>query len=158
MAWMGRNADIRDCVSVKTNTFYKNGIYLQRTLEKYNAYDMLEELKTMFEKQAKQELFEIVKHSMLVNRRKISHLILNSLNKNHDQFFQNYNMHSIGKTIPELHAMLKLYEEGIPKKAETPAVLAIREAYDPKPKILSLPKRDNPAKDSVCHHCKEVGH
>nr|GEV55457.1 zinc finger, CCHC-type [Tanacetum cinerariifolium] len=34
---------------------------LQRTLEKYNAYDMLKELKTMFEKQAKQELFETVK-------------------------------------------------------------------------------------------------
>ncbi|GJQ95230.1 putative gypsy type transposase [Tanacetum coccineum] len=34
---------------------------LQRTLEKYNAYDMLKELKTMFEEQAKQELFETVK-------------------------------------------------------------------------------------------------
>ncbi|GJY09278.1 zinc finger, CCHC-type containing protein [Tanacetum coccineum] len=187
-----------------------HGLYLQRTLEKYNAYDMLEELKTMFEKQAKQELFEIVKafHAckqeegqsvssyllkmksysdileclgyVMPNKHGVS-LILNSLNKNYDQFFQNYNMHSIGKTIHELHAMLKLYEEGIPKKAETPAMLAIREgkiqkdkkkprgakgkdngknklAYDPKPKILSLPKRDNPAKDSVCHHCKEVFH
>ncbi|GJV06230.1 hypothetical protein Tco_1343886 [Tanacetum coccineum] len=34
---------------------------LQRTLEKYNAYDMLKELKIMIEEQAKQELFEIVK-------------------------------------------------------------------------------------------------
>ncbi|GKF69803.1 hypothetical protein Tco_0202860 [Tanacetum coccineum] len=34
---------------------------LQRTLEKYNAYDMLKELKTMFEEQAEQELFETVK-------------------------------------------------------------------------------------------------
>nr|GEW02263.1 hypothetical protein [Tanacetum cinerariifolium] len=31
-------------------------------------------------------------------------------------------------------------------------------AYAPKPKISSLPKRDNLAKDSVYHHCKEVGH
>ncbi|GKA86550.1 retrotransposon protein, putative, ty1-copia subclass [Tanacetum coccineum] len=69
----------------------------------------------------------------------------------------------------------------IPKKAETPAVLSIQEgkiqkdkkklrgakgkdkgknklAYAPKPKIPLSPKRDNPAKDSVCHHCKEVGH
>nr|GEY23699.1 hypothetical protein [Tanacetum cinerariifolium] len=30
---------------------------LQRTLEKYNAFDMMKELKTMFEEQAKQELF-----------------------------------------------------------------------------------------------------
>ncbi|GJZ38789.1 hypothetical protein Tco_0585352 [Tanacetum coccineum] len=34
---------------------------LQRTLEKCNAYDMLKELKTMFEEQARQELFETVK-------------------------------------------------------------------------------------------------
>ncbi|GJU44313.1 retrotransposon protein, putative, ty1-copia subclass [Tanacetum coccineum] len=36
-------------------------------------------------------------------------------------------MHSMGKTIAELRAMLKLHEKGIPKKAETPTVLAIRE-------------------------------
>ncbi|GKE47349.1 hypothetical protein Tco_1478607 [Tanacetum coccineum] len=54
-------------------------------------------------------------------------LILNSLNKNYDQFIQNYNMSNMGKTIAELHAMLKFHEKGIPKKAETPTVLAIRE-------------------------------
>ncbi|GKC26807.1 hypothetical protein Tco_1034101, partial [Tanacetum coccineum] len=87
-------------------------------------------------------------------------------------------MHSMGKTIAELHAMLKFYEKGIPKKAKTPIVLAIREgkiqkdnkqprgskgkdkgntklAYAPKPKIPPPPKRDNPAKYSVCHHCHE---
>ncbi|GJZ18417.1 zinc finger, CCHC-type containing protein [Tanacetum coccineum] len=183
---------------------------LQRTLEKYNAYDMLKELKTMFEEQAKQELFETVKafhackqeegqsvssyllkmKSYLDTLERLGYampnelgvsLILNSLNKDYDQFVQNYNMHSMGKTIAELHAMLKLHEKGIPKKAETPAVLAIREgkiqkdkkkprgakgkdkgknklAYAPKPKISPPPKRDNPAKDFVCHHCKEVGH
>ncbi|GKF21030.1 zinc finger, CCHC-type containing protein, partial [Tanacetum coccineum] len=31
-------------------------------------------------------------------------------------------------------------------------------AYAPKPKISPPPKRDNPAKESVCHHCHEVGH
>ncbi|GJV74691.1 retrotransposon protein, putative, ty1-copia subclass [Tanacetum coccineum] len=164
----------------------------------------------MFEEQAKQELFEIVKafhackqeegqsvssyllkmKSYLDTLERLGYampnelgvsLILNSLNKDYDQFVQNYNMHSMGKTIAELHAMLKLHEKGIPKKAETPAVLAIREgkiqkdkrkprgakgkdkgknklAYAPKPKIPPPPKRDNPAKDSICHHCKEVGH
>nr|GEU99129.1 hypothetical protein [Tanacetum cinerariifolium] len=107
-------------------------------------------------------------------------LILNSLNKNYDQFVQNYNMHSIGKTIVKLHAILKLHEKGIPKKAETPVVLAIwkgkiqkdkkttrdkgkdkgknKLANAPKPKITSPPKRDNRAKDFVCHHCKEAGY
>ncbi|GKB63979.1 zinc finger, CCHC-type containing protein [Tanacetum coccineum] len=157
---------------------------LQRTLEKYNAYDMLKELKTMFEEQAKQELFETVKafHACYVMPNELGvSLILNSLNKDYDQFVHNYNMHSMGKMIAELHAMLKLHEKGIPKKAETLAVLAIREgkiqkdkkkprvakgkdkgknklAYAPKPKIPPPLKRDNPEKEFVCHHCKEVGH
>ncbi|GKA05110.1 hypothetical protein Tco_0684230 [Tanacetum coccineum] len=79
-------------------------------------------------------------------------LILNSFNKDYDQFIQNYNMHNMGKTIDELHAMLKLHEKGIPKKAETPTILAIRE-----PKISPSPKRDNLVKDSVYHHYHEVG-
>ncbi|GJX90164.1 hypothetical protein Tco_0343490 [Tanacetum coccineum] len=54
-------------------------------------------------------------------------LILNSLNKDSNQFVQNYNMHSMGKTLAELHAMLKLHEKGIPKKTKTPTMLAIRE-------------------------------
>nr|GEW61731.1 hypothetical protein [Tanacetum cinerariifolium] len=36
-------------------------------------------------------------------------------------------MHSMGKTLVELHVMLKLHEKDIPKKAETHVVLAIRE-------------------------------
>ncbi|GKA64947.1 retrotransposon protein, putative, ty1-copia subclass [Tanacetum coccineum] len=180
---------------------------LQRALENYKAYNMIQELKTMFEEQAKQELFETVKafHACkqedgqsvgayilkmkgyldtleclgyaMPNELGVS-LILNSLNKDYDQFVHNYNMHSIGKSIVEFHAMLKLHEKGILKKAETLAVLAIREgkiqkdkkkpqgekgkdkgknklAYAPNPKIPSPPKIDNPAKDSTCHHCKE---
>ncbi|GJR02838.1 retrotransposon protein, putative, ty1-copia subclass [Tanacetum coccineum] len=183
---------------------------LQRALRNYNTYDMIQELKTMFEEQAKQELFETVKAFLTCKQEEgqsvssyllkmknyldtLEHLgyamknkfgvslILNSLNKDYDQFVQNYNMHSMGKTIAELHAMLKLHEKGIPKKAETPAVFTIWEgkiqkdkrkprgamgkdkgnnklAYALKHKIPSPPKRDNPTKDSICHHCKEVGH
>ncbi|GKC82354.1 hypothetical protein Tco_1138071, partial [Tanacetum coccineum] len=76
--------------------------------------------------------------------------ILNSLNKDYDQFVQNYNMHSMGKTIAELHAMLKLHEKG---KANGKNKLA----YAPKTKI-PLPMRDNLEKDTICYHRKEVGH
>ncbi|GJX27773.1 hypothetical protein Tco_0235852 [Tanacetum coccineum] len=183
---------------------------IDKTLEKFNAYDMSKELKTIFKEQANQELFETVKafhvckqedgqfvSSYLLKMKSyldtLEHLgyampnehgvslILNSLNKDYDQFAQNYNMHSMWKTIAELHAKLKLYEKGIPKKVETLVVLAIREgriqkdkkklqgakgkdkgknklAYAPKPKILPPSKRDNLAKDSICQHCKEVGH
>ncbi|GKD59643.1 hypothetical protein Tco_1297152 [Tanacetum coccineum] len=101
----------------------------------------------MFEEQAKQELFETVKA-----------------------------FHACKEEDGQ-----SLHEKGIPKKAETLAVLAIREgriqkdekklqrekgkdkgknklAYAPKPKIPPSPKRDNLAKDSIYHHCKEVGH
>nr|GEU95488.1 hypothetical protein [Tanacetum cinerariifolium] len=50
------------------------------------------------------------------------------IHKNHP-LKQNYNTHSMGKTIAELHAILKLYEKGILKKVETLVVLAIREGY-----------------------------
>ncbi|GJR67984.1 retrotransposon protein, putative, ty1-copia subclass [Tanacetum coccineum] len=175
---------------------------------KKSAYDMLKELRTMFEEHAKQELFETIKafhackqydgqsvssyllkmKSYLDTLERLGYaipnelgvrLILNSLNKDYDQFIQNYNIHSMAKTIAELHAMLKLHDKGIPKKVETNVVLSIREgrihknkkipqwvkgkdkgktklAYAPNPKILPPPKRDNPVKDSVCHHCKEV--
>ncbi|GKC53361.1 hypothetical protein Tco_1076106, partial [Tanacetum coccineum] len=118
---------------------------LQWTLEKYNAYDMIKELKTKFEEQAKQDLFETVKafhackpeHGQSVssyllkmksyldtlerlgyampNELGVS-LILNSLSKDYDQFIQNYNMHSMGKTLAELRVMLKIHEKVLGSK------------------------------------------
>ncbi|GJY75660.1 zinc finger, CCHC-type containing protein [Tanacetum coccineum] len=155
---------------------------LQRTLENYKAYDMIQELKTMFEEQAKQ--FDTVK-------------VFHSCKQEDGQSVRDYilqmkgyldTLERLGYAMPkelgsivELHAMLKLHEKGILKKAETLAVLAIREgkiqkdnkkpqgakgkdkgktrlAYAPTPKISSPPKREHPAKDFVCHHYKEVGH
>nr|GEV23467.1 retrotransposon protein, putative, Ty1-copia subclass [Tanacetum cinerariifolium] len=76
----------------------------------------------------------------------------------------NYNMHSMEKTINELHAMLKLHEQTLPKRNAL-ALNAIRagkgknkQAYAPKPKIPPPPKRENPAMDSICHECREIGH
>ncbi|GJR53548.1 zinc finger, CCHC-type containing protein [Tanacetum coccineum] len=123
--------------------------------------------------------------------RSILSLILVGLSKEYDSFVQNYNMHSIGKTVNELHAMLKLHEETLPKKVVAPALHAIRAgkvqknknkkpskaakgvqgkgkgrkayanaepSYAPKPKNPPPPKKDNPAKETICHHCDEVGH
>ncbi|GJT49009.1 hypothetical protein Tco_0975166 [Tanacetum coccineum] len=53
-------------------------------------------------------------------------LILVGLSKEYNSFVQNYNMHSMGKTVNELHAMLKLHEETLPKKVAAPALHAIR--------------------------------
>ncbi|GJS03021.1 zinc finger, CCHC-type containing protein [Tanacetum coccineum] len=40
--------------------------------------------------------------------------------------FANYNMHSMGKTVNELHAMVKLHEQTLPPKEVAPALHAIR--------------------------------
>nr|GEW42744.1 hypothetical protein [Tanacetum cinerariifolium] len=52
-------------------------------------------------------------------------LILIGLRKEYDGFVQNYNMHSMGKTVNELHAMLKLHEQTL-AKSNAPALNAIR--------------------------------
>ncbi|GJX11005.1 retrotransposon protein, putative, ty1-copia subclass [Tanacetum coccineum] len=174
---------------------------IQKNLEDRTAFEILQELKTMFQQQAKQELFETIKAfhackqeegqsiSTYVLKMKAYfdqmeqlgypmplvlgvNLILTSLSKDYDQFMQNYNMHDMGKTIPELHAMLKLAEKSIPKKA--PAFQDIWQgqiqkpksqtrgkgkkrgkgksklAYDPKHKIPPLAKKEHYAKDTEC--------
>ncbi|GJS54739.1 retrotransposon protein, putative, ty1-copia subclass [Tanacetum coccineum] len=112
-------------------------------------------------------------------------LILNGLTRDFAGFMINYNMHNIGKTIGELHAMLIEYEKVLSKKAETPQVIAIRsgkiqkankkslkdkgkgkdngkgkdkQVYIPKPKNPKPTAKENLAKDDTCHHCKQVGH
>ncbi|GJW56338.1 retrotransposon protein, putative, ty1-copia subclass [Tanacetum coccineum] len=119
-------------------------------------------------------------------------LILVSLRKEYDGFVQNYNMHSMGKTVTELHAMLKLHEQTLPPRDVSPALHAIRAgrvqkiqkkklhkaakgnqgkgkakmvnalvpapSFAPKPNNPPTPKKDNPAKDAICHQCGEVGH
>ncbi|GJT72442.1 retrotransposon protein, putative, ty1-copia subclass [Tanacetum coccineum] len=85
-------------------------------------------------------------------------LILNGLTKYFVRFMRNYNMHNMGKTIGELHAMLIDYEKGLPKKAKTPQVMMIKCVYIPKPKNPKPSAKEHLAKDDTCHHCKEVGH
>ncbi|GKE62414.1 retrotransposon protein, putative, ty1-copia subclass [Tanacetum coccineum] len=81
---------------------------LHRQLKNSSPYEMLQELKSMFNKQA-------------------------GVERNFVGFVRNYNMHNMGKTIGELHALLIEYEKGLPKKA-------------------------HPTKDDACYHCKEVGY
>nr|GEV29279.1 hypothetical protein [Tanacetum cinerariifolium] len=128
---------------------------IQQNLAHLRAYDMLQELKALYSTEAKQELLETVREfhtykqkegqsvslhvlkmegyidnlerlGQPVGQNLAVSLILVSLNKDFDSFMQNYNRHGIGKTINELHAMLKLHEETLPKKDANPALHAIR--------------------------------
>nr|GFC44276.1 zinc finger, CCHC-type [Tanacetum cinerariifolium] len=185
---------------------------IQQNLEPLHAHEMIKELKTLFAQQAEQELLQTMRdfHSCrqeegqsvssyvlkmkgyIDNLECLGHpvtlglgvsLILIGLRKEYDGFVQNYNMHRMGKTVNELHAMLKLHEQTLPK-SNAPALNAIRAGkvqkgnkykkshsqkgakgqnqgkgkFDPKPKIPPLPKRENPAKDSIYYECGEIGH
>ncbi|GJY74752.1 retrotransposon protein, putative, ty1-copia subclass [Tanacetum coccineum] len=106
---------------------------IQRNLENLHANDMLKELKTLFAQQAEQELLQTTRdfHSCkqeegqsvssyvlkmkgyIDNLERLGHpvtlglavsLILIGLRKEFDGFVQNYNMHSLGKTVNEFWA------------------------------------------------------
>nr|GEX44314.1 hypothetical protein [Tanacetum cinerariifolium] len=105
-----------------------------QTIKNYKAYDMIQELKTMFEEHAKQELFETVK-AFYAYKQEGGQLVSSYL----------LEMKSHMDTL-ELLAMQ--YQMNLNKGKN-------KLAYAPKTKIPPPPKRDNPAKDSICHHCKE---
>nr|GEY24216.1 hypothetical protein [Tanacetum cinerariifolium] len=99
--------------------------------ENSSPYDMIQKLKSMFEKQVGVE----------------------------SDFVRNHNIHNIGKTIGELHALIIKYDTGLPKKAATPQVLAIQGGRMQKSNKKSQnAKRKVKEKDDACHHCKEVRH
>nr|GEV92610.1 hypothetical protein [Tanacetum cinerariifolium] len=95
---------------------------LYRQFENSSPYDIIKELKSMFEKQAgmKGYVDQLERLGYMLPQDLIVGLILNGLTKDFVGFVRNYNMHNMGKTIGELHAMLIEYEKGLPKKAETP--------------------------------------
>ncbi|GJS65798.1 hypothetical protein Tco_0680362 [Tanacetum coccineum] len=157
---------------------------LHRQFENSSPYDMIKELKVMFEKQSGVERFDLIQTfrackqeegkpvaayviqmkgyvdqlerlGYMVPQDLIAGLILNGLTKDFAGFVRNYNMHNMGKTIGELHAMLIEYEKGLPKKAETPQGND-KQVYIPKPKNPKPSAKDHPAKDDTYHHCKEI--
>ncbi|GJV91944.1 hypothetical protein Tco_1539757 [Tanacetum coccineum] len=154
---------------------------IQKNLKQLGSYDMLKELKTLYKHQ---EILQTVREFHACKQEE-GYLILVSLRKEYDGFVQNYNMHSMGKIVTELHAMLKLHEQTLPPKEAAPALHAIRAGrvqknqkkkshkaakgnqgkgkanmgnalmpapfIAPKPKNPPTPKKDNPAKDGICH-------
>nr|GEV06649.1 retrotransposon protein, putative, Ty1-copia subclass [Tanacetum cinerariifolium] len=124
---------------------------LHRQFENYSPYEMLQELRSMFEKQPGLERFNPIQtfYACKQNEGKsvVAYvlqikgyvdqlerlgyvlpqdltvgLILNGLTKDFAGFVRNYNMHNMRKTIGELHAMLIEYEKGLFQKAKTPQV------------------------------------
>ncbi|GJX33864.1 hypothetical protein Tco_0245421 [Tanacetum coccineum] len=120
---------------------------LQRQLKNSSPYEMLQELKFMFENQAGVEIY-VLPQDLCVG------LILNGLTSDFVGFIRNYNKHNMGKTIGELHALLIEYEKGKGKGKGN----GKDKSYIPKPKNPNPFAKEHPTKDEACHRNKEVGH
>ncbi|KAJ9543708.1 hypothetical protein OSB04_023415 [Centaurea solstitialis] len=129
---------------------------LQTGLINTNAYDMIRQLRDMFQTQARTERYDATKafneckmikgtsvsdHVMKMKRH-LDHLerlghpvslqlatdtILNSLSDDYKPFVINYNMNNMEKTIAELHSMLKTAELNMGTKNKTKDVLMVRD-------------------------------
>ncbi|KAJ9567725.1 hypothetical protein OSB04_003691 [Centaurea solstitialis] len=126
---------------------------LQTGLMNTNAFDMIRQLRDMFQTQARTKRYDatralnvckmargtLVSAHVMKMKRHIDHLerlghpvplqlatdtILNSLSEDYKQFVINYNMNNMDKTIDELHSMLKNAELSIGTK--TKDVLMVR--------------------------------
>ncbi|KAM0046764.1 putative RNA-directed DNA polymerase [Helianthus debilis subsp. tardiflorus] len=133
---------------------------LQKNMEDKDAYDMIQQLKGMFQKQARHERFDTMKQLISCKMQEGScvsthvlkmkgyidqmnklgyplqdemaaDVILNPLPSSYDQFIMNYNMNAWVKTVPELHGMLKTAEMNIPHK--TNQVLMVKSGGVKKP-------------------------
>ncbi|KAJ9550068.1 hypothetical protein OSB04_022611 [Centaurea solstitialis] len=129
---------------------------LQTGLINTNAYDMIRQLRDMFQTQARTERYDATKafneckmvkgtsvsdHVMKMKRH-LDHLerlghpvplqlatdtILNSLSEDYRPFVVNYNMNNMEKTIAELHSMLKTAELNMGNKNKTKDVLMVKD-------------------------------
>nr|GEV49843.1 hypothetical protein [Tanacetum cinerariifolium] len=79
-----------------------------KNMENLSAYEVLQELKTMFAQQAEHKLLQTVRNFQSCKQEEGQ--------SKFNSFVQNYNMHDMGKTVNELHAILKLHEQTMTKK------------------------------------------
>nr|GEZ32782.1 hypothetical protein [Tanacetum cinerariifolium] len=157
---------------------------LHGKLKNSSPYEMLQELKSMFDKQARVERFDLIQafHACKQEEGKsVSSYVLK---------IKGYveQLECLGYVLLQNLSvgliMASLYEKGLPKKAATPKVKAIQggriqksnkkslnakgkgkgkgkgkdKSYIPKPKNPKPYAKEHPEMDDACHHCKEVGH
>ncbi|GJR51114.1 retrotransposon protein, putative, ty1-copia subclass [Tanacetum coccineum] len=138
---------------------------LHRQFELHYPYDMVQELRSMFEKQAGVEKFDLIQsfHACKQEEGKsVADYVLKM--KGYVEQCVNYNMHNMGKTIGEIHAMLIEYEKDQQESLNAKGKNKVngkgkdKKVYIPKPNNPKPTAKERPAKDDACHHCKEVGH
>nr|GEU87327.1 zinc finger, CCHC-type [Tanacetum cinerariifolium] len=99
---------------------------IKRNLAHLGAYDMIQELKSLYSKQAKQELLQTMIEFQPCKQEEGQSVSLHVLKIK--GYTDNLERHGqlVGKIVNELHAMLKVHEETLPKKDANAALHAIR--------------------------------
>ncbi|KAK8708412.1 hypothetical protein V6N13_059454 [Hibiscus sabdariffa] len=157
---------------------------LQKQHENMVAYELIQNLKEIYEGQARQEsgssvikmmgyIQTLEKLGFALNDELAVDVVLQSLPDSFNQFVLNFNMNEINKTLPQLLGMLRTAESNM-KKGGSKSVLMVREAKGkgkgkkvakskgnsktkPKGKEALKPK-GGVNKDGKCFHCGKTGH
>ncbi|GKA51892.1 hypothetical protein Tco_0745088 [Tanacetum coccineum] len=110
---------------------------LHKQFENYSPYEMLQELKSMFEKQAGVERFDLIQtfHACKQEEGK-----------------------SVGAYVLQMKGYVDQQERLAKGKGKANGKGNDKQVYTPKPKNPKPSTKEHPAKDETCHHYKEVGH
>ncbi|GJT50242.1 hypothetical protein Tco_0976399 [Tanacetum coccineum] len=106
---------------------------LHRQFELHYPYDMIQELRSMFEKQAGVEKFDLIQSFHACKQEE-------------------------GKSVADYVLKMKGYVEQLKRKNKVNGKGKDKKVYIPKPNNPKPTAKERPAKDDACHHCKEVGH
>nr|GEV51238.1 hypothetical protein [Tanacetum cinerariifolium] len=140
-AWVKASKEIADLMLMTMDPD------IQKNLEHLGAYDMLKELKTLYAQQAEQELLQTVREFHAGGKRTVCKLLRS---QNEEPYRQ------LG-TSRSCHDSKPFWNQG-KGKAKIGYAPVQAPPFAPKPKNPQTPKKDNPAKDAICHQCGEVGH
>ncbi|GJV18997.1 zf-CCHC domain-containing protein [Tanacetum coccineum] len=132
---------------------------IQKNLEDRPTFEILQKLKTIFQQQAKQELFETVKafHACKQEEGQSVSTYVLKMKAYSDQMERlSYPMPLVLGVNLILTSLSKDYDHTRQGKAKRQGKSKL--AYDPRHKIPSPAKKEHPAKDTECHHCHKSGH
>ncbi|GJV77021.1 retrotransposon protein, putative, ty1-copia subclass [Tanacetum coccineum] len=143
---------------------------IQKNLEHLGAYDMLKELKMLYVQQADQELLQTVQEFHVCKQEE------GHMGKTVTELHATLKLHEktllLKEVSPALHAIRTGRIQKTQKKKSHKAAKGNQgkgkakmgyapvqaPPFAPKPKNPPTPKKDNHAKDAICHQCGKVGH
>ncbi|GJV01184.1 hypothetical protein Tco_1334753 [Tanacetum coccineum] len=156
---------------------------LQKNLMEVEAYEMIETLKDMFQKEVTQALHtcKMVEGSSVsahvikmkgymdhirrlgypLSKEYAMDIIPNSLTKDYKEFVINYNMNNMEMTISELHEILKTTEKRVLGSSLRKSGKGKGKGKKGAGKSVTKSKpvsKVNRSKDEICSYCNEVGH